>query len=450
MSADAPKDAPETGAPGLFEARIDQLGLEGDGVCRADPAPIHVRYALAGETVLAEPIGRTRARTVSVLAASPDRVEPPCSLFGRCGGCVLQHQDVAASLDWKRCMVEAALRSAGFAIPQSVATAQSPPLTRRRMDLAVRRLPDGLTLGLHARGSERVIDLTTCDILDPTLFALLAQARPVLARLQGLRKSGSLLVNLLDSGPDLLLATDGPLVARDRAILAAFATQAAIPRIAWQPEDGSAVPEIASLLSPVSHRFAGSPATLTVQPPPGAFLQATPTGEDAIVQAVLRGLPDRLSRGTRLIELYAGCGTLSFALSGRARVAAYEGNAQAVEALRVAGSTQRIEAIARDLNRQPLLARDFSGVAAIVLDPPHAGAGAQMREIARSLVPRVIYVSCNPAALATDAALLAREGYSLAQLTVIDQFLWSARAESVAVFSKPPTVRRGPLPRPNR
>ena len=187
-----------------------------------------------------------------------------------------------------------------------------------------------------------------------------------------------------------------------------------------------------------------------MQPPPGAFLQATASGEQAIVSAVLAGLPPKLPRSGRIVELYAGCGTISFALSERARVLALEGHQAAVDALRSAAGGRRIETGTRDLNRQPMLSRDLAGVGAIVLDPPHAGAGAQMREIAASGVGQVIYVSCNPAALQRDAAMLAEAGYTLERLSVIDQFLWSARIEAVCVFSKKVVVRRGPMPRPNR
>ncbi|MCQ8277704.1 class I SAM-dependent RNA methyltransferase [Acetobacteraceae bacterium KSS8] len=431
-----------------FRARIDQLGADGDGVCRAEGAPIHVRYALSGETVLAEPIpGRNRAVAIEVIEPSPYRVRPPCSLFGRCGGCVLQHQSSEATLRWKVEQVSAALRTAGFGLPDQIDTAQSAPYTRRRMDLAIRRLHGGaLLIGLHERGNETVVDLDECHVLEPALFALLRGLRGVLARVQAVRREGSLLVNALDGGADLLIATDGPLNARDRAILAAFATENAIPRIAWRAEGTQDTPEIISQTAPVSHRFGDA----TVQPPPGAFLQATASGEAAILAAVLAGLPPKLPRSGRIVELYAGCGTISFALAERARVLALEGHAAALEALRSAAGGRRIETGLRDLNRQPLLAKDFAGVGAIVLDPPHAGAGAQMREIAASGVGHVIYVSCNPAALQRDASQLADSGYVLEKVSVIDQFLWSARIEAVCVFTRKVVVRRGPMPRPNR
>ncbi len=442
--------APASAGPDRLELTIDSLGQEGDGAARGHGAPFRVRYALGGETVLARATGRNRAVAEEILSASPCRVAPPCPLFGRCGGCVLQHLDRAAGLAWKAGLVRAALQDAGFAAEAPIAAVQSPPRTRRRMDLALRRGSNGVTVGLHERGAEAVIGLDTCHVLHPALFALLGAIRPTLTSLQGLRRLGSLGVNLLDSGPDLLLATDGALLPRDRALLADFAALHGVPRIAWQAEGvrngADAVPEIVCGLSPVLHRLAG----IAVSPPPGAFLQATREGEAAIVEAVMDALPERMPRGARVVELYAGCGTIGLAMATRAHVSAYEGHAGAVAALRSAGAGRRIEAHHRDLNRQPLLARELAGANAVVLDPPHAGAGAQMREIAASAVPRIVYVSCNPAALAQDARLMANAGYRLARYRVIDQFLWSARVESVCVFDRPAVVRRGPMPRPPR
>jgi 23S rRNA (uracil1939-C5)-methyltransferase len=146
-----------------------------------------------------------------------------------------------------------------------------------------------------------------------------------------------------------------------------------------------------------------------------------------------------LTKRSRIADLYAGCGTFSFVLAGRARVAAYEGDAPSVAALRAAanaaGLAGRVEAHVRDLARQPLSAKELAAFAAVVLDPPHAGALAQTALIAASGVARVIYVSCNPAALARDAKVLHEADYKLLSATPIDQFLWSARLESVAVFA---------------
>jgi 23S rRNA (uracil1939-C5)-methyltransferase len=179
---------------------------------------------------------------------------------------------------------------------------------------------------------------------------------------------------------------------------------------------------------------------VAVRPPPGGFLQASAEGEAAIVEAVLAGLPEKLAGKARIAELYAGSGTLTFALAQRARVAAWEGDGPALAALKEAvnrgGLAGRVEAFARDLARGPLGEAELAGFAAVVLDPPHAGAAAQVARIAASAVKRVIYVSCNPAALGRDAAVLRGAGFRLLSAVPIDQFLWSARLESVCVFSR--------------
>ena len=152
--------------------------------------------------------------------------------------------------------------------------------------------------------------------------------------------------------------------------------------------------------------------------------------------AVLAGLPRKLTGKSRAIELFAGCGTLSFPLAAHLRVLAYEGEAAAAAAVRRAQAGSRVEMTQRDLARQPLSAKEFSGAALVVLDPPYGGAAAQMPPIAASGVKQVIYVSCNPGALTKDAAVLVNAGYALQAATPIDQFLWSAQVESVAVFSR--------------
>ena len=271
-------------------------------------------------------------------------------------------------------------------------------------------------------------------MLHPTLVALLPALRAMLQSPSATAARSRAVCNLLDSGPDLLLRTDADPTAQDRTQLAEFARAHGIPRIAVAR--GNAAPEIAAQSAAPRIRFAGADVT----PPPGAFLQASADGEGAIVAAVLAGLPEKLPARARVADLYAGCGTLTFALATRTRVVACEGDAAALAALRSAANAAnlagRIEAQHRDLVRQPLSAKELAGFAAVVLDPPHTGAPVQIAQLAASSVARVIYVSCNPAALARDAATLRSAGYALIAAAPIDQFLWSARLESVCVFAR--------------
>ncbi|MFC7553931.1 hypothetical protein ACFQU7_19535 [Pseudoroseomonas wenyumeiae] len=124
---------------------------------------------------------------------------------------------------------------------------------------------------------------------------------------------------------------------------------------------------------------------------------------------MLAGLPPKLTGKARIADLYAGLGTLSFPLSARARVTAYEGAPDAVAALDAAArhSGGKVQAVRRDLSRQPLMPKELDAFAAVVLDPPFAGAADQMPLLARTTkLERIIYVSCNPAALGRDAKLL--------------------------------------------
>ena len=373
------------------------------------------------------------AEPVEIATPSAERITPVCRHFGVCGGCTLQHWGGPGYLAWKEAQLTAALQRAGYPHPFLLPAAVSGPAERRRVDLAVRRTSSSVILGLHRLRSPDVVDLTECHVLDPTIVLLVAPLRTVLRRLQGLRREGSVIINLLDTGPDLLLRLDAALTSADRVALTAFAQEHAITRIAAAM--GSDAAESACLLRRPVITLSGVPVT----PPPGAFLQATRSGEAAIVAAVLAGLGDLGSRG-RVAELYAGCGTLSFALVGRARVGAWEGDSWAADALRQAanhaGLAGRIEANRRDLVRQPLQHKELAGFDAIVLDPPHEGAAAQMPAIAASGAERVVYVSCNPAALGRDAAMLREAGYELAAVQLIDQFVWSARVEAVATFTR--------------
>jgi 23S rRNA (uracil1939-C5)-methyltransferase len=413
---------------------VARLGSAGDGVAETPDGPLHIPRALPGETVIARPAGRGQAVLDSVETPSPERVAPPCRHFLQgCGGCALQHWDLDAQSRWKRDRLVEALARAGFPDAPVAETVVTPPDTRRRADLALRRRPDGsVAVGLHARGSAEILDLHECHILRPELFALLAPLRLLARRLSALSREGSAVVNLLDSGPDLLLRTDKPLDATGRRLLAAFAAQLGLPRIAWSQGEG--VTETAAQAGPVRLDLSG----VEVAPPPGAFLQASREGEAAIVAAVMAGLPAKLPVRPHLLDLYAGIGTLSFPLAARGRVTAMEGNAEAVAALDAAArkAVARVQAVKRDLARRPLLPAELKSYDLVVLDPPYAGAAEQVAQIARSALRHLVYVSCNPVALARDAAVLKGVGFAVTAATPVDQFRWSAHLESVVHFAR--------------
>jgi 23S rRNA (uracil1939-C5)-methyltransferase len=352
-----------------------------------------------------------------------------CIHFGACGGCAF---DDRAAID-KRWLLVSALERAGFgavAVPPVVAT---PLHSRRRVDLAASRVGAAVSLGLHAARSKDIVDMRECVLLLPELLALVPGLRELLRHLQGFRRGGDVVVNWLDDGADILLRLDAEVTGPDRMKMIAFAKDHGAVRISVAI--GLDEPEPVALLKPPVVTLSGVP----VEVAPGAFLQASMAGETAIIEAVLAGLP-KLKAKARVVELYAGVGTLSFALGKLARIEAYEGSAPAVAAhdaaIRRANLAGRMRITARDLSRQPLKISEMAGAASVVLDPPFAGAGTQMRNVTASGVPRVIYVSCNPDALAKDAFGLQKAGYGVVSAVAIDQFPYSENVESVVVFER--------------
>jgi 23S rRNA (uracil1939-C5)-methyltransferase len=343
----------------------------------------------------------------------------------------MQHWRDDAYINWKIALLRTALHRAGYEDAVISEPARTGPNERRRMDLAVRRADGKVVLGLHRLRSTEVVDLGVCHVLHPDLVALIAPMRALLSRVRAFRREGSVIANLLDSGPDVLLRTDGTLDINDRLALTEFARTHGLPRITWARDKEE--PEPIAVLHPPTTTLSG----VSVTPPPGAFLQASASGETAIVAAVVDALP----RKGRIAEFFAGCGSITFALVQHARLVAWDGNPASVSALRSAanhaGLSGRVTATCRDLARQPLQGKELDGFAAVVLDPPFAGAAAQVARIAAARLPVVIYVSCNPATLSRDGKLLREAGYRLVSAKPIDQFLWSARLESVSVFVLP-------------
>lgn len=235
----------------------------------------------------------------------------------------------------------------------------------------------------------------------------------------------TLTVTRAEGGADVAVSGAKPLDAALRLDLAGLVERAGLARLAWEGE-------VIALRVPPAQRFGAA----RVVPPPGAFLQATPEGEADLLAAVR----DAVGPAHRLADLFAGCGTFALPLAERAEVHAVEGEAAMLTALdsgwRQAAGLKRVTVETRDLFRRPLLADELRGFDAVVIDPPRAGAEAQMAELARSTVPVIAAVSCNPVSFARDARLLVQGGYRLDWVQAVDQFRWSPHVELAARFTK--------------
>jgi 23S rRNA (uracil1939-C5)-methyltransferase len=411
-----------------IDLEIESLGARGDGVATHDGAKLFVPFTLAGERVRVRRVGEDRAAVIERLSDSPHRIAPECRHFGTCGGCALQHLDSSAYADWKVAQLRAALAPRGLHDVPVAPLVRVSPATRRRAEFAARRVKGHVTLGFHARLSHDIVDMQECRVLDPILVVLVAPLRDLMQRLSAIAWA-DIMATRTDTGIDVLFTLDAAPDRKSIAALIDFANAHDLARVSWRK---SALPELVIERRKPQIGFGG----IAVDLPAGAFLQAAPEAEAAIVDVVVRSV----GKAKRVIDLYAGCGTLTFPLARSAQVHAIEGQAELVAALDTAarrgGVGPRVRAERRDLNRRPLLANELAEANAIVFDPPREGAREQATHLAQSRVKIIVGVSCNPATFARDARVLVDAGYTLEQVTPVDQFLWTPHLELVGVFRR--------------
>lgn len=406
----------------VVESVIESLGAQGDGVTSEG---LFVSFALPGERVRVIPSGH-RGRLESLVSRAPERAEPPCQHFGVCGGCALQHATDRMVADWKRDLVRRALASRGIEGVQIRPTVTSPPNSRRRATFAGRRTRKGAVVGFHAAGSDEIVAISACHVVEPALLASL----PALAELTevGASRKAAMRFTVTAGERGLDVAAEGgkPIEGPVYGQLVAVAATRDIARLSW---DGEAVVTRRQPLQRIGRAW--------VAPPPGGFLQATREGEAALVAAMRQAAGD----AGRIADLFAGSGTLSLPLSEHAEVLAVDSDEGALDALdagwRETEGLRRLTTERRNLLGRPLLVRELDGFDAVVFDPPRAGARIQAEQMAASAVRRIGAVSCNPATFARDARALIDGGYRLDWVLPIDQFRWSPHVELAAAFSRP-------------
>lgn len=409
---------------------ILEMGARGDGIAEQDGERYFVPFTLPGEVVEAEPVDKrgegVAAGLLEVLSPSRHRETPPCAHFGVCGGCALQHWRHDVYSAWKAGLIERALKQRGVQAPSFEPPLLGAPGERRRVDFVLRRQGKRVLAGFHERGSARVVDVGVCVIARPTLTALLEPMRAALAEILPDGGAVDAIANETDGGVDVLLRPHRRLTLsiEQRQKLVGLAERANLARLSWGDR---ANPE------PIVTRRAPLLVLgeVTVEPPAGAFLQASKRGELAMREAATAWI----GNAARVADLFAGVGSLSLGRTGR--LSLFESDKPSVAAVDAAARKlggNRVVAERRDLFRNPLLPKELDAFDAVLLDPPRAGAAAQVGEIARSKVKRVVYASCDPGSFARDARVLQDAGYRLEKLKAIDQFLWSAHVESIALF----------------
>ncbi|MDG1377144.1 MAG: class I SAM-dependent RNA methyltransferase [Yoonia sp.] len=394
-------------------------GLTHLGLGKVDDGRTLLPRVLPGEEVAVAQDG-----TVRIITPSADRVAAPCKHFKTCGGCAMQHATDAFVANWKLEIVQKALAAQRIdTVYRDVIT--SPAQSRRRAKLAGKRTKSGAMLGFHAKGTNTLIPVPECKLLTIGLMSQFPMLEALVVIAASRKAEIALTVTETKNGLDILVETEKPLTPELRAELAVFAQAHNIARLVW-------VDEPVVTMQPPIQMF----GTTAVVPPPGAFLQATKHGETALLSAV----EEITAKANRIVDLFAGAGTFTLPLAARAEVHAVEGEAEMIAALdrawREGKGLKRVTSEARDLFRRPLEPDELRKFDAAVIDPPRAGAEAQIATLAASEIKVIAMVSCNPVTFARDAVTLQKAGFTLDWVQVVDQFRWSAHVEVVGSFTR--------------
>jgi 23S rRNA (uracil1939-C5)-methyltransferase len=419
---------------GMSEARrqltIVALNARGEGVAADGTiAPL----SLPGETALTEADGE-RARVVALEVASPDRAEPICAYFGRCGGCAAQHMSPGLYASWKRDGVVRALQRAGV-------EAEVGPLIdahgegRRRATFHARFADGHEQVGFMRARAHDIVAVDACPLFAPGLAGAIRSANALAAAVRGISKPLDIQATATLGGLDFDLRGSGAPDDLTRRKLSVAAERLDLARLAVH---GETIIE----RRPPEILFGDVLAT----PPPGGFLQATEAGE----QALADGAAAALHGAKRVADLFCGAGAFALRLAHERELFAVDSDAAAVAALtRAAGAASGLRAVhaeTRDLFRRPLAGAELARFDAVLFDPPRAGAEAQARALAAAGPPLVVAISCNADSFARDARILLGGGYAIGPVAALDQFRFSPHVEILAAFRRRPVKRRkGPL-----
>lgn len=426
---------------------IESLDLEGRGVTHRDGKVIFVDGALPGEAVEIEPYREKASYELATVARlhreSAQRVAPRCPFFARCGGCSLQHFDVRAQIAVKQRVLEDSLWHIGKVKAETILPPIHGPAWgyRHRARLSARYVAKkgGMLVGFREKHSSYVADMTSCEVLPRHVSALIGPLREMLGRLAIRSRIPQVELAVGDEATVLVLRVlQGP-GEEDRQALAAFARRHAVVFYLQPRGPDSARPLAPGTTSDPSYTL--PEFDLRIRFSPTEFTQVNPAVNRVLVRRALALLDPQ--PGERIADLFCGLGNFTLAIARRgAAVVGIEGSAGLVARAAANASDNGLAHLARFSveNLFDLPESDtgrFRGFDRMLIDPPRDGAIAVVKALGEGTPRRVVYVSCNPATLARDAAVLVHaRGYRLSGAGVLNMFPHTSHVESMAVFDK--------------
>jgi 23S rRNA (uracil1939-C5)-methyltransferase len=439
-------------SPRMDTVVITALDQEGRGVARREGKVVFVEGALVGERVAIE-IAREKssyavARAAEIERASPARMEPPCSYFGTCGGCSLQHLDPAAQVAMKQRVLEDALWHIGrVRAEELLAPVHGLPWGyRHRARFSVRDVArkGGVLVGFHERKSSFVADMKSCLVVPARISALLLPLRALIESLSIRDRVPQIELAIGEGSQDsgtvdaLVLRVLAPPSDADLRELTAFESQRGV-RLYLQPAGTDSVRPLQTPAPELSYSLPDFAVTLAFGPTD--FTQVNAALNRVLVRraiALLDPVP-----GERIVDFFCGVGNFTLPIARRgANVIGVEGSRTLVERARANAERNGLASRAR-FDVANLFEASVEKIAVLgdfdkaLFDPPREGAIALVKALPAQGVGRLVYVSCNPATLARDAAVLVHQrGYALVAVGVANMFPHTTHVESIALFTR--------------
>ena len=428
-------------------AIIESLDHEGRGVAHVEGKTIFIEGALPGEEVEYSSYRRKpsyeQASAVAILRQSAQRTEPRCRHFGVCGGCSMQHLEPEAQAAAKQRVLEDALWHIGRLRPGLLYPAIYGPAWgyRSRARLSVRLVPKkgGMLVGFHEKRSSFVADMDSCEVLPARLSALLPELRRLIIGLSIPDRLPQIEVAVSERQVALVLRVLQPLSAADETLLRAFSDR---HQVVLYLQSGG--PASVTLFHPQ-----GAPPLAYTLPEFGVELRFSPTDFTQVNHGINRMLVRRAlallapQQNERIADMFCGLGnfTLPIAKCG-ARVVGVEGASSLVERARANAVLNGLTAnsefqVANLFEATPETLARLGRFDKMLIDPPREGAIALVKALGVEAPRRIVYVSCSPATLARDAAVLVHEqGYRLRGAGIANMFPQTSHVESIALFER--------------
>lgn len=426
---------------------ITGFSHEGRGIAHINGKITFIENALPGETVLIA-YNKKRgsydeAKSIQILKASTDRIQPDCPHYDSCGGCSLQHLSSHAQLQHKENTLVEQLRHFTDIKPKLL-----PPLIgtswgyRRRARLGVKYVAkkQAVLVGFREKNGRYLAQLQTCKTLDPRIAQLLVPLQQLIHKLNAFQAIPQIEVALGDKLLGLVFRHLTPLDDSDQIQLKHFAEQHNI-QLYLQPGNENTShciwPEHPKLLS--YHLENKDYRHLELLFEPKHFVQINAGINQMMIQQAMGLLSPNFS--DRILDLFCGLGNFSIPLATRCQyVVGVEGYAELVE-------RAKANAKHNNINNTQFYTADLTGSILkeawaqqtfnkILLDPPRSGALEIISQIADWNVERIVYVSCNPASLARDAGTLVKQGYRLEHAGIMDMFPQTHHSEAICLFTK--------------